>query len=469
MPDYQKDQILELTIHDLSEDGKGIARTHEGLVVFVNNCVPADKVKAKIIRVKKKFAKAELLEITDSSIFRTEPECEHFGICNGCKMQNLFYDYQLKLKKQRVIDAFERIGNINSPEVPDAVPADNIYYYRNKLEFSFSNNRWLTEADKDSEEKNKTFALGFHMPNFIDKVLEINRCHLQSEVSNKILNLTRDFFKSKGESIYSTIANTGYLRFLIIRRSFSTDDIMVNLITSTINGNLTREYAAEIKQNVPETTTLINMISSSRAQVAKGDSYDVIFGSGFITERIGKYSYKILPSSFFQTNSVQAKKLFDAVIQLGEFSKSEEILDLYCGAGAISIYISEYVKKITGVELSQESINSAIENAELNKVKNCEFISYDVKDYLLFLIDSKMKSFDTIILDPPRSGIHPKAAECIMRLEPEKIIYVSCNPSTQARDIKLLTGKYEIKKIQPVDMFPHTFHIENVVRLDLRK
>jgi len=468
MSNYQKDQILSLSIQDLSTEGKGIARTDDGLVVFVNDCVPGDKVNAGILRVKKNLAQAKLLEIIDGSVYRTEPRCGHFGICNGCKTQNLLYDYQLRLKRQSVIDSLQRIGGIESPDVPEVRGADNIYYYRNKLEFSFSNNRWLTEADKDSEEMDKSFALGFHMPNFIDKVLDINECHLQSRVSNDVLNLTREFFKSRGESIYSTFIHSGYLRFLIIRQSINMNDLMVILITSSINGNLIREYALELKHNIPGVTTFINMISTSKAQVAQGEYYDIIFGSGYITEKIGKYSYRIMPSSFFQTNSAQALLLFDVVKDLGEFKKEEDVLDLYCGAGAISIYISEYLNSITGVELSEDSISSANENAKLNNITNCEFISYDVKDYLLFLLETKMKRFDTMILDPPRSGIHPGAAEYIMRLEPEKIIYVSCNPSTQARDIKILSGKYEVTKIQPVDMFPHTFHIENVARLDLK-
>jgi len=246
---------------------------------------------------------------------------------------------------------------------------------------------------------------------------------------------------------------------------------MVNLITHNENEALISEYADLLKNEVPEATTFINSISTSKSQVAQADYFNAIFGNGFINEKIGNYSFKITPFSFFQTNSTQAKALFDAVIKLGKFGKEENVLDLYCGTGAISIYISGFVKNILGVELSEESIQMARENAEINNASNCEFISSDVKEYLTAFITAEAgisTSFDAVILDPPRSGIHPKSAEYILALEPKKIIYVSCNPSTQARDIKLLDEKYIITAIQPVDMFPHTFHIENVVRLDKR-
>jgi 23S rRNA (uracil1939-C5)-methyltransferase len=247
---------------------------------------------------------------------------------------------------------------------------------------------------------------------------------------------------------------------------------MINLITFTENNNLINEFSEILKKEVPEITTFINSISASKAQVAQGDYSNTIFGDGYIMEKIGNYTFKITPSSFFQTNSLQAKKLFDIVLELGDFSKDENVLDLYCGAGAISIFISGYVKTVFGVEMNEEAIEMAKENAELNNISNCEFVSSDVKEFLYKLStqcypDSRFRGNDnSIILDPPRSGIHPKAAEYILTLEPEKIIYVSCNPATQARDIKLLEEKYNITAIQPVDMFPHTFHIENVVRLD---
>src|SRR4030095_4856848 len=462
----KKDDIIELRIDDIGSEGKGVGRINGDFVVFVPNTVPGDLIKAKVRKTKKNYSEALVEEVISGSPMRTTPECEYFGTCNGCRMQNINYDFQLEIKKKSVINAFERIGGFKDLKTPDVIGSKNIYFYRNKLEFSFSNNRWLTQADMNSEGVGKSFALGYHIPGFIDKVLDLKKCYLQSEISNRILNLTRDFFKSKGTSIYSTKTHSGYLRFLVIRQSANSKGLMVNLITHTNDKNLIIEYSEHLISKVPEITTLINSISSSKSQVAQADQFNIIFGNGYIEEKIGKYTFKVTPGSFFQTNSLQCEKLFDTVIELGDFTKQDNVLDLYCGCGAISIYVSGYINKAFGVELNNESIQIAHENSELNKVMNCDFASYDVKDYLKVIKEEKKDKFSTFILDPPRSGIHPKAAEYILEYEPEKIIYVSCNPATQARDLQLLSSKYIITKIQPVDMFPHTYHIENVVRLD---
>lgn len=482
MPKLLKDDILEIKITDLGAEGNGIGRTDDDFVVFVKNTVPGDSVRIKVKKVKKNYAEANLLEITGYSQHRTEPECAYFGTCNGCKMQNISYLHQIEIKQRIVLNAFERIGGFQNIKIPPVLGSKNTYYYRNKLEFSFSNQRWLTEEDLNKENTEKSFALGFHMPGFIDKVLDIKKCWLQSDLSNKILNFTRDFFKLKGETIYSTKTHSGYLRYIIIRQSFNTGDLMVNLITLTENKPLINEYARILKNEIPEVTTLVNSISTSKAQVAQGDYYNTIFGNGIILEKVGDYHFKITPSSFFQTNSLQAKTLFDTIVEIGKFKKNENVIDLYCGTGAISIYISHLVNKILGIEMNDDAIKMAKENAEMNNIDNCDFLAHDVKEYLYRLStenfsDSRWSSprtpmrggnDSTIILDPPRSGIHPKSAEYILAIEPQKIVYVSCNPATQARDIKLLEEKYDISAIQPVDMFPHTFHIENVVKLDRR-
>jgi 23S rRNA (uracil1939-C5)-methyltransferase len=474
MSNINRNDVVDLDITDIGFEGKGIARINGEFVVFVEGGVPGDKVRARIKKVKKKFAEAVAEEILEKSEHRTTPECIHFGTCNGCKIQNIDYPYQLQIKRQNVVNAFERIGGFKDFEVPPVIGSEDIYFYRNKLEYSFSNDRWLTEKDVGSDNAHKSFALGFHMPGFIDKVVDINDCRLQSELSNLVLNSTRDFFKLKGETIYSTRTHEGYLRYLIIRQSANTNDVMINLVTSSEKNKLINEYAEMIfketikldaKHSAP---TVINTISTTKGQAAKSDYCNVVAGKGYIEEMLGKYVFKITPFSFFQTNTIQCEKLFNSVIELGKFDKSENVLDLYCGCGAISLYISEYVHKVFGIELSQDSIMMAHENAEINKVNNCDFAAYDVKDYLAIILNEKTSKYDTIILDPPRSGIHPKAAEFLLEYAAKKIIYVSCNPTTQARDIKLLADKYDITAMQPVDMFPHTFHIENVVRLDLK-
>ena len=466
----KKDDIIELAIEDIGAEGNAVGRYNGEMVVFVPQCIPGDRVKVKIRKRKKKYAEAKLVEIIDPSPFRVKPECDYFGTCNGCKMQNTLYSKQLELKQNIVKNAFVKLGGFDNINIPPVIGSDDIYYYRNKLEFSFSNDRWLTEADIQNENADKNFALGYHIPGFNEKIIDINRCYLQSEISNRVLNLTRDFFKSKGISVYTTKTHSGYLRFLTVRRSVSSGEVMVNLITYDDQPELINEYAALLRKEIPEVTTLVNSLTQSKAQVALADNFNVLFGNGYITENIGGYDFKITPNAFFQTNSKQCQTLFKTAADMAQFTGGENVLDLYCGCGAISLYISGKVKSVYGVELSRESIEMANKNAALNNVNNCTFRDMDVKDYLAELTnDNTGSKFDVIILDPPRNGIHPKAAEYLLQYEAKTIIYVSCNPATQARDIALLKEKYEITAIQPVDMFPHTFHIENVVKLELKK
>ena len=469
MTGLQKNSIIPLKITEIGSEGKALARTADNFVIFIDNGVPGDIVNAKIKKIKKNYAEAENIEIIEKSGWRTEPQCEYFGTCNGCRMQNINYIHQLEIKRKNVMNAFTRIGGFSGIEIPPVTGSENIYFYRNKLEFSFSSNRWLTKEDLLKEKSEKNFALGFHIPNFIDKILDINKCYLQSEISNNILNFTRDFFKEKNESIYSTKTHEGYLRFLVIRQSFVTNEIMVNLITYEDKNDLVNEYSLLLKSKIPQISTFVNSISAKKSQVAVGDYTNTIFGRGFIFDNIGEYKFKITPNTFFQTNTLQAQKLFEKMVEAGSFKPDDNVLDLYCGCGAISLFISKYVKKVTGVELYPESIESAGENGSLNNVSNCEFTAFDVKDYLKELMNADRTGFNKIILDPPRSGLHPKAIEYLLQLEVNDIIYVSCNPSTQARDVKLLSGKYNITSIQPVDMFPHTYHIENICKLELNK
>ncbi|HRE10070.1 MAG TPA: 23S rRNA (uracil(1939)-C(5))-methyltransferase RlmD [Ignavibacteria bacterium] len=469
MENLKKDDVIELVIDDIGAESSGIGRFNGEYVVFVPKSVPGDTVRVKIRKKKKKYAESTLLEIIQPSPFRIEPECEYFGTCNGCKMQHIEYAKQLEIKQSIVKNAFERIGGFENVTIPTVLGSEDIYYYRNKLEFSFSNDRWLTSEDMLIENIDKSFAVGYHIPGFNEKILDIRACYLQSLTTNKILNFTRDFFKPKGTSIYTTKTHSGYLRFLTVRKSIYNKGLMVNLITYDENAELVNEYAALLRQEIPEATTLVNSITQSKAQVALANNFNVIYGDGFIEEKIGGYRFKITPNTFFQTNSKQCEKLFETAATIADLGKEENVLDLYCGCGAISLYVSAMVKSVHGVELSNESIDMASENAELNGVNNCTFEAMDVKDYLEKLTASPGgEKFDVIILDPPRSGIHPKAAEYLLQYEAKKLIYVSCNPATQARDVALLKEKYNIISIQPVDMFPHTFHIENVVRLDLK-
>jgi len=467
----KKGTQLNVSITDLSTEGKGIFKTEEGFVIFVEKLIPGDKAIVEIIRKKSGYAEAKLMELTEKSENRIEPRCKHFGTCGGCKFQYLPYQNQLEYKRKVVVDAFERIGGFRIPEIPAVIGSDDFYNYRNKMEFSFSDDKWY-DVPVDGKPV-PDFALGLHVPKFYTKVLDIEKCFLQSEISNRILNLTREFFKTKGTSIYSTKTHSGFLRFLIIRQTKNTGDLMLNLVTYDYNEQLIKEYSNLIKSEIPEVTTFVNSFSTKKAQVAFGEDLKIIFGDGFILEKLNNkirdLIFKISPNSFFQTNTIQAEKLYSVAMEYLEPDRDDVVLDLYCGTGSISLFIADRVKKVTGVELIEEAIENAKENAEINGIGNAEFVLSDIKEYLKkeILSGDINLSATKIILDPPRSGLHPDICKILSETSFKKIVYISCNPVTQARDIAAIcsTGKYSIEKIQPVDMFPQTHHIENICLL----
>ncbi len=466
-----KGDILELQIEKYAFEGKGIARIDteklpgKKFIVFINGAYPGDVVKARLKKIKKSYAEAIAEEIIALSPQRTTPKCKYFGTCGGCRQQDLSYEQQVIYKQQQVEEAFRQNG-LKDFLTEKIIPSENIFYYRNKMEFSFSDLRWLTEVEIKSDEKiERDFALGLHIPKSYDKVLDINECFLQSETSAKILNFTREFFKKKNVSIYSTKTHTGFLRNLVIRQSAHTSDLMVNLVTSSEDENLIKEYSSELISNFDEITTIVNNINLKKAAIAVGDYEKVFLGSGFIYDNIGQYKFRISANSFFQTNTLQAEKLYQTALDFAELKGNEIVYDLYSGAGTISIFISGKSKEVYGFESVESSIFDAIENLDINEIKNVKFFQTDL--YKTFLpVANALPNPDVIILDPPRSGMHKNTVDDVIKLSPGKIVYVSCNPTTQVRDIKLLTeGGYNLIKIRPVDMFPHTFHIENVALL----
>ncbi len=476
----KKGDIVELKIEAYAFEGKGIARinkselnhvsnsTGKKYVIFVPRAYPGDVVKAKIVKLKKSFGEAVLEEVVVPAGERVKPECRYFGVCGGCKQQDLKYELQLKYKEEQVHDAFIRIAGIKNYQSEPILPSERIFFYRNKMEFSFAEKRWLTpEEIKSGEDIDSYFALGLHIPRMFDKVLDIEECFLQAPVSNEILNFTREFFKSKQTSVYSTKTHSGYLRNLVIRNSHHTNDLMVNLVTSSENDELMKEYTVELLSTVPDITTIINNINLKKSQVALGDYEKVYYGPGFIYDTIGNYKYRISANSFFQTNTLQAENLYMIATDFAEFNGSEVVYDLYSGAGTITIFISGFVKKVYGFESIDSAVADARVNSELNKVNNTEFIQADLnKSFVPKVSELGIEKPDVIIADPPRSGMNPKTVKDILKLKPGKIVYISCNPSTQARDVKLLVeGGYDLIKIKPVDMFPHTYHIENVALL----
>ncbi len=470
----KKGLTTQFEIIDYAFEGKGIAKiedeaTGKKYVIFVQGAYPGEVVEAKITKKKKKYAEAKTIKVIKKSDVRVNPKCKYSGTCGGCKAQDLDYEIQAKFKEKHVREIFEHLGKIYDFEILPIIPSEKIFRYRNKMEFSFSDKRWLTESEinSDVEILNRNFALGLHIPRIFDKVLDIDECFLQPEINDKILNFTRKFFKESNVNPYSTKSHLGYLRHLVIKNAHHTDNILVNLVTASDEENLMKEYADNLIKEIPQITTIVNNINLRKAQTAFGDFEKVYYGNGYIFDFIGKYKFRVSANSFFQTNTLQAEKLYDVAKTFAEFSGDEIVYDLYSGAGTIAIYISDLAKEIYAVESVTSAVEDAKINMQINDVVNINFIQADLnKSFLPYVKEKQIPKPDVIIADPPRAGMNPKTVKDILHLQPSKIVYVSCNPATQARDISLLTeGGYKLIKMQPVDMFPHTFHIENVALL----
>lgn len=466
----KKGEMITVDIESYAFEGKGVAKieqhgSDQKFVIFVQNTYPGDTVKAQIRKKKKRYAEAKAIEIITPSEFRTEAPCRYFSDCGGCKQQDLRYEMQTSYKAEQVADIMQRIGGFTDVNALPILPAEHIFFYRNKMEFSFADRRWLTQAEINSDKEfGKTFAVGLHAPGSFDKVIDIEECLLQSPESNLILNFTRDFFKERNTTIYSTKTHTGYLRNLVIKHSHHTGDIMVNLVTSEENDELMREYTAAITAAIDGITTVINNINTRKAQIAVGDYEIVYYGDGYIYDNIGSKRFRISANSFFQTNTLQAEGLYQKALDFAGLTGTEIVYDLYCGAGTISLFIADACKKVIGFEVVDSAIADANTNKELNGADNVEFYQADLYKSFLPVAEAKgLPKPDVILLDPPRSGMHQNTVNDVIALAPEKIVYVSCNPATQARDMKLLAeAGYRFIEFKPVDMFPQTYHIENV-------
>ena len=469
-----KGDIIQIKVDRYAFEGKGIGKINlentsennepDSFIVFVNGAYPGDTVSAKIKKLKKTYAEAFVEEVLTPSSKRVKPRCNYFGTCGGCKQQDLDYAQQIAYKQEQVEDIFKHDGGFVEFEIENIIPSENVFYYRNKMEFSFSELEWLKVIDENTEVK-KGFFVGLHVPNNFEKILDVEECFLQSELSSQILNFSRGFFKQRGLSIYNTKTHSGYLRNLVIRQSQKTSDLMINLVTFDKNEFLMKEYVSAIINKFTQITTIVNNVSTKKASIAVGDYEIVYHGSGYIYDKIGEYKFRISANSFFQTNTIQAQKLYNTALEYADLKGNEIIYDLYSGAGTIAIYVSGKAKEVYGFEAVESSIFDAKANLELNNIKNVSFVQADLyKSFLPFT--SVLPKPDVVILDPPRGGMHSKTVKDVLELSPQKIVYVSCNPSTQVRDIKMFAeGGYKLVKIRPVDMFPHTYHIENVALL----
>ncbi|HSQ75415.1 MAG TPA: 23S rRNA (uracil(1939)-C(5))-methyltransferase RlmD [Bacteroidota bacterium] len=469
----KRGETITVNVERFGAEGKSVARV-EGFVVFVRSGVPGDTVVVRLTRVSKNFADADIVSVLTPSPLRTTPRCAYFGVCGGCTWQHLSYEGQCAFKRQQVVDALERIGGFPQIPVHPTAGSDRAYHYRNKMEFSFGV-RWLTKeelervtAEGGTGTDADRFALGLHIPQRFDRVLDITECHLQSPASAAIVNDVRAFCQERRLSIYSTVTHTGYLRNLVIRES-ATGERMINLVTSEERPALLGEFSAFILSRFADTTTIVNNITTRKSQVALGDREVVLHGPGYITDRIGKRTYRISANSFFQTNTRQAERLYDVVRRYAAIQRHERVYDLYSGTGTIALHVAEDAAEVIGIESVAAAVEDARRNAESNGIHNCGFILGDLKDSLgngEALPDGQPKA-DVVICDPPRAGMHPDVIGALRSMHPSRIVYVSCNPATQARDLKMLCegGDFRLIEAQPVDMFPHTTHVENVALL----
>jgi 23S rRNA (uracil1939-C5)-methyltransferase len=448
----RKGDNLILQIEDLAFGGKGVGKI-DGYVVFVEGGLPGDTVELFLYRAGGKFAEGRIEKIIEPSPHRVKAPCEHFDYCGGCKWQNLEYPVQKKYKEDQLRAALVHIGGIPDPPVGPIIGAHKIYYYRNKMEFSF-------QAGENGES-----ILGLHRAGSYRNVFQLRKCHLQSEESNAIVEFIRTRSMELGLPPYDIKKHEGYLRFLVIREGKFTGQILVNIVTGDGSYQALKTLGQETGRKFEKVVSVSHTVNSSRANVAKGEKEVILHGSDHITERLGEKIYRISANSFFQTNSYQAQRLYDLAVELGRPDRLDSMIDLYTGTGTIAIYFSSLVREIEGVDSVPDAVADARANADLNNVSNCDFIVADVEEYLRKAADAG-KTFNLMVLDPPRAGCHPKAISSICRIRPDRIVYVSCNPATLARDIaELAQNGYRLEKSIPIDMFPHTYHIESVSRI----
>ncbi len=463
-----KNIIIEnIEVTDYAAEGKSLVR-HDGKVIFVSGAIPGDIVNIQIVKSKKDWAEGRAIKIVEPASNRQVPFCKHFGVCGGCKWQMLPYEKQLEYKQQEAEQNLKRIGKIDIPEIMPIIGSEKTTQYRNKLEFTFSNKRYLTNDEIDSEISiSPQNALGYHAPRIFDKIIDIQECFLLDDVNNQIRNTIRDYAKSKELEFYNIRDHTGWLRNIIIRFS-TTGELMVNICLNHEDETQTKEMLDYLLLKVPSITTLLYTINPKWNDTIYDLTPVVYYGKGFIMEKLGSLNFMISPKSFFQTNTQQAEKLYDVTKAFAGLTGQEIVYDLYCGTGSIGLFVSEGAKKIIGVEVIEDAIEDAKKNATLNNINHAEFFAGDVIKICNDAFFNTHGKPDVVITDPPRVGMHEKLVIKLLEMEAPKIVYVSCNTATQARDLALLSEKYQVEKVQPVDMFPHTHHIECVVLLTLK-
>lgn len=455
LPIFEK---VEIT--DAGSEGKAVARV-DNHVIFVPFVVPGDVIDIRVVKRRKKYLEGKAVKLHKPSPLRIEARCEHFGKCGGCKWQNLAYDNQLKYKQKQVTDNFERIGKLSIPEINPIIASAEQYFYRNKLEFTFSNRRWLTEEEMDKEDTPDMDGLGFHLPGMFDRIIDLENCYLQADPSNQIRLAVNKFCRDQGYSFYDSRNQQGFLRNLLIRNT-TTGDLMVIMVFGQDKPVEIDKVMNFLKNEFQQITSLYFILNTKKND-SIGDLEPQHFGGEmFNIEVMEDLKFRIGPLSFYQTNSKQAYQLYKVAREYAGLTGTETVYDLYCGTGTISNFVAKQAKKVVGIEYVEGAIHDAFENSVLNGHTNTHFVAGDMAKVLTNEFIAEHGHPDVVITDPPRAGMHPKVIGQLLEAAPGKIVYVSCNPATQARDISLLTEKYDLMKVQPVDMFPQTHHVENV-------
>jgi 23S rRNA (uracil1939-C5)-methyltransferase len=460
---------IELDIEKLAFGGKALGRV-EGLVVFVDHAIPGQKVQVRITRKKAQFAEARVISVAEQSPAYVLPRCRHFGLCGGCQWQDLAYEEQLRWKRLHVQECLQHLAGLRPEEIQPAVASPEQFYYRNKMEFTFAPRPWLPAEDMAAGKNPGDIgsALGLHVPGSFNRVFDLEECYLQSPLTGAMVTAVRRWIRGSGLPAYDTREHSGFWRFLVLREGKHTDQMLVHLIT-TDQGDLgaVDSLASHLRIQFPTITTMVHSVNQKKAQVAQSEAERTLWGPGFIEEQLQGRRFRISTQSFFQTNTGATEALYGAVIKLAEITGQETVWDLYCGAGSIALSLAAQVRRVVGFELVEAAVQDAYANSGLNRVDNCQFLAGDLKDCIREALKSPHHPRPQVVItDPPRAGMHPQVIQALLELSPQRIIAVSCNPATLARDLALLQEHYAIVTVEPYDLFPHTAHIECVVRLD---
>ncbi|MCQ2262708.1 MAG: 23S rRNA (uracil(1939)-C(5))-methyltransferase RlmD [Bacteroidales bacterium] len=464
---FKQYTIENLEVVDAGAEGKAVAK-HDGLTIFIAGVIPGDVIDALVVKKKKTYAEARCTRLVKPSPYRIEPKCEHFGTCGGCKWQMLDYQQQLFYKQKQVTDNFQHLGHFEYPDPQPIIASDIQYEYRNKLEYTFTHQRWLSIEDMQAQQEGKTIevrGLGFHVTSKFDKVLDIEHCYLQAEPSNKLRRAVHDFAIEKDITFYNLRNHEGLLRNMVIRMS-STGEMMVILVVTEFNEQ-SISVLDFIAANFPEITSLQYVINQKMNDSISDLEFHTYKGKAFMMEKMGDLDFKVGPASFYQTNSKQAFKLYSVAKEFAAVTPNDIVYDLYTGTGTIANFVARDAKKVVGIEYVEAAIEDAKVNSDINHIENTEFYAGDMAKVLTADFIRQHGQPDIVITDPPRNGMHTDVVDQLLMTRPKRIVYVSCNPATQARDLTLLSASYKVLKVQPVDMFPHTQHVENVVLLEI--